>query len=201
MKKNAVIMAAILLVIAVLAVSCASGGGAKTGKAAPALYNWNFSNPASGTAGWVIFPEDFWDYHGTAQLSRDDKTFKKGVLRMDVDFSKDSDSDWSEPKMKMVFNTPIEGVKKISFDFIYNPELIQDGHFKSKAVIFNGKKQLAENFTEAILAFDKVANGYVKEAVSISIRASEPVDTLVLSIAGYKVDYKGPVFFDNIRLE
>ena len=193
-------MTAILLVIAVLAVSCASGG-AKTGQTGPALYRWNFADAASGTAGWVIYPEDFWDYHGTATLSRDDKTFKKGVLRMDVDFSKDVDSDWSEPKMKMVFNTPVEGVKKISFDFIYDPELIKDGHFKSKVIIFGGGKQLAESFTDPIMAFDKVGSNYVKEAVSISVRGSAPVDTVVLSIAGYKVDYKGPVFFDNLRLE
>jgi hypothetical protein len=201
MKKNTVIILPVLLVIAVLAVSCASSGGTQTGQTAPALYSWNFKDPASGTAGWFMIPDEFWDFHGTAVISRDDKTFKRGMLRMDVDYSKDSESDWSEPKMKMVFDTPIEGVKRINFDFIYNPALAKDGHFKSKAVIYNGNKQLAENNTDAILALDELPSGYVKGAVSISVRGSSPVDSIVLSIAGYKIDYKGPVFFDNIRLE
>jgi len=203
MKKNAVMMSVILLVIAVLVVSCASSGGAaKTEQStADVKYSWNFDDPASGTAGWFMIPDEYWDFHGTAEISRDDKTFGKAVLRMDVDYSKDSKSDWSEPKMKMTFAAPIEGVKKISFDFIYNPALTKDGHFKSKAVIYNGKKQLAENNTDAILAFDELPGGYVKENVSISVRGSSPVDSIVLSIAGYKLDYKGPVFFDNMRLE
>ena len=202
MKKNAVIMLPVLLVIAALAVSCASsGGGAKTEAAAPALYSWDLSDPASGTAGWAMLPEDYWDFHGTVALSRDDKTFGRGMLRWDVDYSKDSNSEWSEPKMKMVFNTPIEGIRKISFDFIYNPSLSKGGHFKSKVVIFNGKKQLAERNTEAIVALDELPGGFMKGSVSMSVRGSSPVDNIVLSIAGYKTNYKGPLFFDNIRLE
>jgi hypothetical protein len=202
MKKNAVIMSAILLVIAVLAVSCASSGGAKTEQDAPAiLYSWNFADPASETAGWAMIPDEYWDFHGTVEVSRDDKTFGRGMLRWDVDYSKDSKSEWSEPKMKMVFDTPVEGIRKISFDFIYNPALSKGGHFKSKVVIFNGKKQLAERNTEAILALDELPGGFMKGNVSISIRGSSPVDSIVLSIAGYKTDYKGPLFFDNMRLE
>jgi hypothetical protein len=202
MKKNAVMMPAIILVIAVLVVSCASSGAAKTEQAAADVkYSWNFDDPAAGTAGWFMIPDEYWDFHGTAEISRDDTTFGKALLRMDVDYSNDSKSEWSEPKMKMAFDTPIEGVKKISFDFIYNPSLSKDGHFKSKVVIYNGKKQLAEKNTDAILAFDELPGGYVKENVSISVRGSSPVDSVVLSIAGYKVDYKGPIFFDNMRLE
>jgi hypothetical protein len=203
MKKDAVLRQAILLVIAVLAVSCASSGGGNSGQASTAdvKYSWNFADAASGTAGWFMIPEDFWDFHGTAELSRDDKTFGKGMLRMDVDYSKDANSDWSEPKMKMQFDTPVEGVRRIAFDFIYNSSLIKDGHFKSKVVTLNGKSELAANNTEAIIAFDQMPGGYVKGTVTIPARSSKPVDSVVLSIAGYKIDYKGPVFFDNIRFE
>jgi len=202
MKKNVIFLSAILLVIALLVGSCASGGGVKTENAAADIkYSWNFNDAAAGTAGWVLIPDDYWDFHGTVEISRDDKTFGKGMLRMDVDYSKDAKSEWSEPKMKMVFNTPLEGISKINFDFIYNPSLSKGGHFKSKVVIFNGKKQLAERNTDAILAFDELPNGFVKGNVSISIRSSTPVDNIVLSIAGYKTNYNGPVFFDNMRLE
>ena len=201
MKKNVVIISAILLVIAVLAFSCASsGGGAKTAKDFPnAKYFWDFSDPAAGTAGWVV-SDDKWDFHGTTSLSRDDKTFKKGMLRWDVDFSKDGDSDWSEPKLTVKLDKPVDGVIRICFDLIYNLALTQDGHFKSKAVILNGSKELAAANTDAILGLDQVANGFVKAPVEISVRGSG-VNNIVLSIASYKTTYKGPVFFDNLRLE
>jgi len=200
MKKNAVIMSAILLIAAVLAVSCASGGGAKTAETFPnAKYFWDFSDPAAGTAGWVI-SDDKWDFHGTTSLSRDDKTFKKGMLRWDVDFSQDGDSDWSEPKLTVKLDKPVENVRKIVFDFIFNQSLTNDGLFKSKAIIFNGGKELAAANTDAIMGIDPVSGGFVKETVEIPVKGSS-VDVIVLSIAGYKTTYKGPVFFDNLRLE
>jgi len=202
MKKNVVIVSAILLVIAVLTASCASSGGGKTEQAAPGVkYSWNFNDAGAGTAGWFLVPDEYWDFHGTAELSRDDKTFGKGMLRMDVDYSKDAGSEWSEPKMKMEFAAPLEGVRKFYFDFYYNPSFSKGGHFKSKIIIFNGKKQLVENNTEAILAPDELPNGYVKGTVSLTARSSNPVDNMIFSIAGYKTNYKGPVFFDNMRWE
>jgi hypothetical protein len=198
MKKNAVIMPVILLV---LAVSCASsGGGAKTVETFPnAKYFWDFSSPAAGTAGWVI-SEDSWDFHGTTSLSRDDKTFKKGMLRWDVDFSQDGESYWSEPKLTVKLDKPVDDVRKIVFDFIFNQSLTNDGLFKSKAIILNGTTELASANTEAIIGFDQLPNGFVKETVEIPVRGSS-VDVIVLSIAGYLTTYKGPVFFDNLRLE
>jgi hypothetical protein len=203
MKKNTVITTAILLVIAVLTFSCASGGGSKAAVQAPppVKYSWDFSAPDSGTAGWVLNPEDYWDYHGTVELSRDEKTFGRPMLRMDVDFSKDASSEWSEPKIKMQLDTPIEGVRRIAFDFIYKPEFSKGGHFKSKVVTLNGKKEVAANNTEAIIAREELSDGYVKGTVSITARGSQPVDNVVLSIAGYKTNYKGPIFFDNMRFE
>jgi len=203
MKKNLVVMSAILLIIAVLAVSCASGGGSgKTEQAAPVIkYSWNFDDAGAGTAGWFLVPDEYWDFHGTAELSRDDKTFGKPMLRMDVDYSKDANSEWSEPKMKMQFDKPLDGVRKFSFDFIYNPSFSKTGHFKSKIIIFNGKKELAANNTEAIIALDELSNGYVKGTVTIIAASSSPVDSIIFSIAGYRTNYKGPIFFDNMRME
>jgi len=48
---------------------------------------------------------------------------------------------------------------------------------------------------------DKLANGYVKETVSILFNASGPVDSIIFGIVGIQTDYKGPIFFDNMRLE
>jgi hypothetical protein len=201
MKKNAVKMSAILLVIAVLTFSCASGGG-KTEQTPPSVkYSWNFEDPDAGTAGWFMIPDEYWDFHGTAELSRDDKTFGKAMLRLDVDYSKDANSEWSEPKMKMQFDPPIQDIRRIVFDFIYKPEFIRGGHFKSKVIILNGKIELSANNTEAIIAREELPDGYVKGTVAIIARSTQPVDNVILSIAGYKTSYKGPIFFDNMRFE
>jgi hypothetical protein len=196
-------MSSVLLLTAVLMFSCASAGGAKTDQAAPGIkYSWSFDDPAAGTAGWYMVPDEYWDFHGTAELSRDDTTFGKGMLRMDIDYTKDSNSEWSEPKMKMEFNTPIEGMRKFTFDILFNPEFSKGGHFKSKIIVYNDKKSLADNGSDAIIALDELPNGYVKGTVTLTIRTvSQPVNNMLFSIAGYKTDYKGPIFFDNIRWE
>jgi len=203
MKKNVLTRSAILLVIALLIGSCASsGGGGKTEKkAASVKWSCDFSDAAAGTAGWVLVPEEYWDFKGTAALSRDDKTLGMPLLRLDVDFSKDADSWWSEPKMRGFFAPPIENIRKFYFDLYYNPSFSKEGQFKSKIIIFSGKTALAENNAESILATDELPNGYVKATVTMVARGAKPVDNMLLSIVGSKTDYKGPVFIGNMRWE
>jgi hypothetical protein len=191
----------ILLIIAAFAISCASSGGSGKAKTGAIKYKWDFRDARAGTAGWFMVPDEYWDFHGTAVLSRDDKTFGKPMLRMDVDFTKDTTSEWSEPKMKMQFKKPVKDVTRIIFDFIYNPSFSKSGCIKSKVITFNGEKQLAATHIDDIFAFDELPNGYVKGEVMLIAASSTPVDNMLLSIAGYLSDYKGPVFFDNMRLE
>jgi len=201
MKKSIIITSMILLVIAILIGSCASSGG-NTGGKAEATVKWScdFSNPAS-IENFVLVPDEYWDFHGTASLSRDDKTLGMPLLRMDVDFSKDANSEWSEPKMRIKFDPPLEGIRKFYFDFYYNPSFSKGGHFKSKIIILNGKTSLMDKGTDAIIAPEELPNGFVKGTVSMSARGSKPVDNMLLSIAAYKNDYKGPLFFGNMRWE
>ncbi|WP_461247756.1 hypothetical protein [Treponema sp. R6D11] len=203
MKKNVVITSVVLLMIAVLIGSCASSGGGKTEeKAAPAVkFSCDFSDAAAGTAGWAMAPEEYWDFHGTAALSRDDKTLGSGMLRMDVDFSKDANSDWSEPKMRVNFDPPLENIRKFYFDFYYNPTFSKGGQFKSKIIIYSGKTALAENMADSIKAVEELPNGFVKATVALVARGAKPVDNMLLSIVGYRTNYKGPVFIGNIRWE
>jgi len=204
MKKNVVITSAILLAIAVLIGSCASSGGgsAKTEeKAAPAVkWSCDFSDPAS-VANWSMAPEEYWDFKGTATLSHDDKTLGKGLLRMDVDFSKDANSDWSEPKMRGKFDPPLEGVRKFYFDVYYNPSFAKSGSLKSKIIIYNGKTALTDNMTDMIKTVEELPNGYVKGTVALSARGAKPVDNMLVSIVGYRTNYKGPIFIGNMRWE
>jgi hypothetical protein len=191
-------LTAVLLTMA-LVFSCATAGGGGAGVGA-----WTFEDPAAGTGGWELANAEFYQYHGTIALSRDDTTFGKGLLRLDVDFSKDGGSEWSEPKMKNDFprSFNMKGITMFSFDFYYNPSLHSpDGNFKSK-VYSNSNGIRVDSTGEAIEGGEDAGNGFVKVPVSILIMPTAGFMTdLRFSIAGYMTTYTGPVFFDNMRWE
>lgn len=186
-----------------LLISCASTGGGNAKLGTPG--NWTFGDPEAGTAGWELANNEFYQYHGTINLSRDDTTLGKGLLRLDVDFTKDAELEWSEPKMKNDFPKAynMKGKTRFCFDFYYNPEFqtTPDGHFKAK-VFSNNNGIHVDNTGDAIENFSDAGNGFKKAQVSILIMpVSGFMTDLRFSIAGYMTDYKGPVFFDNMRWE
>ncbi|MCL2809961.1 MAG: glycoside hydrolase family 26 protein, partial [Treponema sp.] len=166
-------------------------------------YSWNFLDPSAGTAGWEAVPNEFWAYSGTAVLSRDDSTFGRGMLRFDVDFTADSHRDWSEPKLRYTFSEPfsLEGIVRFTFDFYYNPYYASGGHFRSKIIALDDNVTVLDSVSSGISGEEEVGD-FVKATVSLRIRnTGRSMDGMLLSIAGYMTDYKGPVFFDNLRWE
>jgi mannan endo-1,4-beta-mannosidase len=180
--------------------SCASSGAA--GRAPVA--NWSFGDPALGVQGWELANSEFYQYHGTVNLSYDNTTLGKGLLRMDLDFSKDKELEWSEPKMKNDFPRAfnMKGKTRFVFDFYYNPSYdTEGGHFKSK-VFTNNNGILVDSSGDAIEGGEDAGEGFLKQTVSILIMpVSGFMTDLRFSIAGYLTAYKGPVFFDNMRFE
>ncbi|MDR0473357.1 MAG: hypothetical protein LBH43_06770, partial [Treponema sp.] len=139
-------------------------------------------------------------YKGATKLSRDDTTFGKGMLRMDVDYTGHQDIEWSEVKMANDFPKSIDmkGINVFSFDFYYNPSLRSGGTFKPKIWSSNGSKFINEGGLD-IEGTEDMGNGFVKAQVEIFIVPTRGfIPDMRLSIAGYLTDYKGPVFFDNI---
>lgn len=198
----------VVLLAAALVFSCASGGGGGGGGSAPSEpvegFSWNFADPAVGSNGWTVAVDEFWDHKGTANVSWDDTTFGRGMLRLDLDFTADKGSEWSEPKMNYAFETPFEmkGITNFSFDVIYNPEFSTTGYFKCKIMTFNGTRNTSEAEDQRINAQDEVGNGYLKATVNMRPRRSTtPMDRLIFAIVGYRTDYKGPVFIENMRFE
>jgi hypothetical protein len=196
---------AVVAAMSVLALSCASTGGSGGGASKEAVpvvpvFSWNFDDPDAGTAGWVVAEDEFWDYKGTAAISRDDTTLGKAMLRVDLDYTKDTNSEWSEPKIKFVFSEPLDlsSVSRFNFDFYYNPALSKRGSFKSKVVVIEGGKERTTGEVE-YLKDEDADNGYKVAKVSLRIRkVSGKMEATVVGIPGYRTDYKGPVFFDNI---
>jgi hypothetical protein len=190
----------LMIVAALLAAACASTGG---GGGKGPVGSWDFDDPDGGTQGWELANAEYYMYKGTTSLSRDDTTFGNGVLRLDVDFTQSKDLEWSEPKMKNDFpkSFNMKGITQFSFDFYYNPSLRTDGGFKSK--VFSNSNGLKVDFTsEAIEGGTDAGSGFLKVPVSILIMPGAGFMTdMRFSIAGYLTDYKGPVFFDNLRWE
>jgi hypothetical protein len=209
MKHTKCVFIAAAILAAGLLVSCAStGGSAASGssdggaKAGPAG-SWNFDDPAAETAGWVLTPAEFYQYHGEATLSYDNTTLGNGALRLDLDFTADSSAEWSEPKLAIDFPKSInmKGITQFCFDFYINPSYRTTGNFQTKVFSNNG----ASVDSTAPIAEEEgkdAGNGFIKIPVTILIMPTAGfIPDMRLSIAGYLTDYKGPVFFDNMRWE
>ena len=201
MKLNSkfTILCAALLGIVLIGSCASSGGGSRQ-----TVGKWDFSDPAGGTQGWYLANSEFYQYRGTAELSRDDTTLGKGLLRLDVDFTKDANSEWSEPKMANDFPRAfnMKGITRFAFDFYYNPSFDTiGGNFKAK--VFSNSNGIKVDFTgEDIKDGTDAGNGFKKAAVEILIMPNPGFMTdMRFSIAGYLTNYKGPVFFDNMRWE
>jgi len=208
MKKNIFFKITITIFAAVMILSCTPKNNTVESGAAEEDYsddgyNWDFSDPSAGTAGWKVAEGEFWEYSGPAVLSRDDSTFGKGMLRLDVDFTNDSGKDWSEPKLRYSFSEPLEmdDLVRFTFDFYYNPYFATGGHFKSKIIALDGDNTLTDSGSGAISGNDE-AGDFLKASVTLPVKkTSGKMDGMLFSIAGYLTDYKGPVFFDNLRWE
>ena len=193
----------IVIFAAIWSFSCASAGGAAVERQVVEVYRWTFENPEAGTAGWGLAPEEYWDFNGSISLSRDDKTLGKPMLRVNVDFSADVESWWSEPKLKYDFDTPVQltEVSSVVFDFYYNPYYSSKGSFKSKVIGFYESKSIIEAELDSIRADEEVGD-YQKATVRLRFpRSSGAIDSLRLGIVGAVTDYNGPVFIDNLRME
>jgi len=207
MKLTKVISLCLITLLTIIAVSCAStGGGSGGGGGAVARGpggSWNFDDPGAGTQGWELASAEYYMYRGPISLSYDDTTLGKGLLRLDVDFTQHKDLEWSEPKIlndfPRAFN--MKGITRFVFDFYYNPSLCTEGHFKAK-VFSNSNGIMVNNNSDAIEGGTGAGEGFLKQEVTILIMpVSGFMTDLRLSIAGYLTDYKGPVFFGNMRWE
>jgi len=202
MKSIKCILFVLVSAVLLLASSCAtSGKDGKESEVRAPLGVWTFENPDNDTGGWYLANAEFYQYKGQAKLSRDDKTFKKGMLRLDVDFTGHKDIEWAEIKIANDFPKSInmKNMSRFAFDFYYNPSFSKTGTFKPKIWSNNGSKFINETGVD-IQGDEDMGNGFLKAHVEIFITPGNGfIPDMRLSIAGCSTDYKGPVFFDNIK--
>jgi len=160
---------------------------------------WDFTE---GTQGWVF--DGSWagdGYHGTSGYSHD---LLNGRLQVDIDFSQDSSNGWSQPGISFSNGTGIDYSKfsTLTFDFFYDSTEYTTGQITLKAnsgSIFQEQmvglnnlstEDIGENIKKATVTF-KIDPTYAK---------AETPEKLMLLIVGNNTDYKGSLWFDNIRL-
>mgnify|MGYP002514803309 CR=1 FL=1 len=169
--------------------------------------NVNLENGAGSVESNVLYAWDFatdidgWYYDGTWQNDGDNSiewNEQYEALQMNVDYSLNADSTWSEIKSSFWGDEfYVEGVNKITFDFIYDAAALQTGMFKAKAFSNSGvnidvniNTNLAEEYDGTLM----------KVPVSLSFDESDIENGITIGIIGYENDYQGVVYLDNITL-
>ena len=153
---------------------------------------WTFDKSSDG---WMY--EGKWAYNGPEEdIVRYNENLK--ALELGVDFTKDSESSWSEVKIKNQLSETknIKEYNVVKYDFIYNPDLMTKGSFKTKLFINNGP---AKDTDINLSNTEDLGDGVEKVQATISFDNTDvDIDSIVLSIIGSNTDYKGNIYIDNI---
>lgn len=162
------------------------------------VLGWNFDNLENGTSGWDNGGS--WDYKGNLDVSYDETTIGNGALKLNVDYSKNVETSWSEIKIQNNFenNIKMNGYNMLTYDFIYNPSCMITGSFQTKLFI-NG---LVDTYVPIKFEnLEDIDGGLKKAKVTVKFTSiNKEVDGIIIGIIGSNTDYKGDIFIDNIEL-
>ena len=167
------------------------------------VYEQNFDE---GIAGW----EDAgWNY----QYDGNKPTVEayNGMLQVNVDYSKNADTSWSQIGVREWKDVNIQGATKETFDFYYDPTLLTTGGFSVKADIqyAAGNDKYPSVISDGVIvnvdtesAVD-AENGLKKVPVTIEFPSAIEQETccnIVICIVGVSTPYSGPVYIDNLKM-
>ncbi|MDE5718289.1 MAG: hypothetical protein K2I53_11885 [Lachnospiraceae bacterium] len=147
-----------------------------------------------------------YQYTGTTQL--ENKTFGgKKFLAARVDFSKDANQGWSEPKFDYTHADVVPSLKGYNAfvaDVYYKPANKNAGSFGHKLFAKSpttGKETI--NDDTALPAGEPVEmdvlEGYYKAEFVLEKKFEGDFQNLTFSIVGKSTDYVGDIYFDNMR--
>lgn len=154
---------------------------------------WTFDND---TENWIA-SSDHYDYKGTVEISH--SNINGGSLAVDLDYSDNINSGWSEAKIQYTPDSNISyyGYNQFDFDFIYNENAMSCGSFQIKVYIDG----ILDKYT-TINSFDIEDMGNnlkkVKVTIPISPGKSSTNSSIIIGIVGSNTDYKGKIYIDNI---
>lgn len=154
------------------------------------LQLWDF---ATGLDGWYY--DGTWDNDGENSVEWNEQY---QALQMNVDYSKNADSTWSEIMSSFWGDDfKVSGVNKLTFDFIYDSAKLTKGAFKSKVFSNSGVNTDVTINLESAEDYDGTLK---KVPVSFTFDETDIENGITIGIIGYETDYQGAVYLDNVTL-
>lgn len=154
------------------------------------------------TVSWKAAEED-WEYAGENTV-RNETVEGKTVLAAQVDYSQNAGTGWSEAKFEYTHPETVasmNGYNTFKADVYYKPAARTQGSFKIKVFC----ESLSVDKDAAVkegAAVENIAGleGYYKSEFVVSFNPTKgSFQNLSLGIVGVNTDYKGDIFFDNMR--
>lgn len=159
---------------------------------------WDFSD---GAQGWVY--DDSWagdGYHGTGACEQDPE---REMLKVSLDYSADAENGWSQTGISFTEEGGIDysPYKALTFDLYYDPNAYTMGQIAVKAYSDNVFQDQISNMNQGVVSdVDGLKMVTLSLVCDAGFARSEKPETLMLIIIGNNTDYKGDIWFDNIRL-
>lgn len=194
-KKAAAWMSAVILAASP---ACSQTVQARPSEAEEVKRVWDFSDDAQG---WAY--DDSWagdGYHGTGGCEQDPG---REMLKVSLDYSADVENGWSQTGVSFTEEGGIDysPYKVLSFDLYYDPEAYTTGQLAIKAYSDNVFQDQICNMNQGV---PEEVDGLTRVNLSLvcdsGYAQSEKPATLLLIIIGNNTDYKGNIWFDNIKL-
>lgn len=194
-KQRGVVLMAVFLT-AVLA--CGLPVAARPSDVEEVQRTWDFSD---GAQGWVY--DDSWageSYHGSGACEQD---AEREMLKVSLDYSADMENGWSQTGISFTEGAGIDysPYKVLSFDLYFDPEAYTTGQLTIKANSDNVfQDQMCSMNQGVVTDVDGLKMVNISLLCDANAANSEKPQTLMLIIIGNNTDYKGDIWFDNIKL-
>ncbi len=196
MQVMATAMAVTMGLSTVGGVCPAYGSGKKSSETMIRTFDFN-----KGIEGWYYGAGWEWDYDSGKNTTIE---ADKGELRMNVDFSKNSSSGWSQTtavyENKEGMN--LTGSNEAEMDLIYEEKNMTTGSFAVKLYTDEGLGAIGTaDLTKAL----DMGDGRKKVTISFTFEAlgkeSSQVKKFAIQLVGQNTDYKGAIWMDNLKIK
>lgn len=158
------------------------------------LLSQNFN---SGIDGWSYGSGWEYNYSGKDNSSVE---ADNGMLKMNVDYSKDAEQSWSQAAVSYWNNdgNKFSRANKVTLDFLYDSAKLTKGFF---TIMVFSNAGINANVPVNTANAETVSGTIKKASVSISFDAlgnSASDNGFAICLIGNNTDYKGSVWFDNL---
>lgn len=169
---------------------------AEEGGTTETALSWDFED---GIAGWSYGAGWEWQYTGGGSVEAEN-----GMLKLNLDYSNDTDYDWSQAVA--VYNSVepmnLTGVNSMTMDFYFDTASMTKGGFKIKVYSNSGINNDITVDMDDLEEFNINGKTYKKYTAILNFDALTEAEEsqFGINVIGVNTDYKGAVYFDNIAM-